>query len=66
MKTLLLLGGMAGFVIGISFGLAAARPLPLALLQACATAYGAGLLLRWWGRVWVKSLLQANAERRRG
>ena len=66
MKLLLLIGGLMGFLIGIGFGLIHEKSLPSALLHACVTMYVAGLLMRWWGRVWMKNLAQAHRERRHG
>lgn len=66
MKMLLLLGGLIGFLIGIGFGLIHDKSLPAALLQACIALYIGAALMRWWGRVWIKALQQANRERSRG
>ena len=67
MKSLLLLGGVIGFLIGISFGLIGDRPLPQVLVQACLTTYAACWLMRWWGRVWIRGLKESKEmERRNG
>lgn len=66
MKALLLLGGLLGFGIGISLGLIHEKSLPSALVHACVTLYAAGMLLRWWGRVWIKALQHSREEGRRG
>ncbi len=63
MKALMLLGAILGFCIGLLFGLADNGAWPFALWRACAAALAAGVLMRWWGRVWVRSL-RAAAERR--
>lgn len=63
MKTWMLMGGLIGFLIGVSFGLAQGSQWPAVLWRASAAALIAGLLLRWWGTMWVRSLQQANRER---
>jgi galactitol-specific phosphotransferase system IIC component len=60
----MLTGGIAGFCIGIVLGLAAHTDWQTALWHACASAAVLGLLTRWWGRFWVRSL-QASLEHRR-
>ena len=66
MKALLALGGLIGFGMGLGLGLAYEKSLPSALVHACvATCIGA-LLLRWWGRVWLRGLQQAGQEQNRG
>ncbi|MFM1770079.1 MAG: hypothetical protein RJA22_2608 [Verrucomicrobiota bacterium] len=58
----MLLGGLIGFLIGITFGLAQGSPWPAVLWRSSAVALAAGLLLRWWGRMWARSLQQAHQE----
>lgn len=62
MKLMMLLGGIIGFGIGIGFGLAESSAGPEALWRAAAAALIGGVLMRWWGRVWVKNLRQAQQE----
>jgi len=59
MKALMIFGAIIGFLIGSGFGLAGSSPWPSALWRACAAALVAGLLARWWGRVWLSSLRDA-------
>jgi hypothetical protein len=63
MKALMLLGGMIGLAIGLGFGLAGRSPWPDALWRGAAAALAAGVMLRWWGRVWIKSLRAAHEQR---
>ncbi len=63
MKILMLLGGLLGFLIGAGFGLAQNSPWPDALWRASVTAFGGGLLLRWWGRMWLQCLVQVQQEK---
>ena len=60
MKILMALGGMIGFLIGVMFGRLQDCGWPTVLWRSCAAALAAGLLLRWWGRVWINGLKQAQ------
>lgn len=64
MKSLMVLGAILGFLVGLGFGLAGHTEWPSALWNACAAALATGLLMRWWGRVWIRSLEQALEQRR--
>lgn len=64
MKSLMVLGAILGFLVGAGFGLAGRTEWPAALWNACAAALATGLLMRWWGRVWMKSLQHALEQRR--
>ena len=59
----MILGGLIGFLIGICFGIAQGSAWPKVLWRASVAALLAGLLLRWWGQVWIKGLRQAQSER---
>jgi hypothetical protein len=59
----MILGGFIGFLIGIGFGLAQQSAWPEVIWRASVAALLAGILLRWWGRVWIKNLHQANQQR---
>lgn len=63
MKSLMILGALIGFSIGLLFGLADQGQWPAALWRASAAALISSLLLRWWGRVWVQSLRE-DVQRR--
>lgn len=60
----MLLGAMIGFSLGLALGLAGNAGWPTSLWRASAAAAALGLLLRWWGRVWMRNLHIALAERR--
>ena len=65
----MLYGGLLGFMIGIGFGVAQGSAWPDAIWRGSVVALGAGLLLRWWGGLWVKVLAhshQPGAQRERG
>ena len=59
----MILGGLIGFLIGISFGIAQGSAWPAVIWRASIATFLAGILLRWWGAVWVKGLRQAHRER---
>jgi len=63
MKMLMILGGLLGFGIGISLGLARQSDWASMLWRSALAAYGAGLLMRWWGGVWVRGLKEVGEER---
>jgi hypothetical protein len=63
MKSLLLIGGLLGFGIGLLFSWAGESPWPASLWHACLAAYVTGVLLRWWGGAWRRSLEAALRER---
>ena len=62
-KCLMLLGGLLGFLIGIAFAVAQQSAWPAALWHAAVAAYAAGFLMRWWGRLWLRTLEQAHREK---
>ena len=61
----MILGAIVGFLTGSASGLAGRSPWPSALWHACACALIAAVLVRWWGRVWLRSLRDALHERQR-
>jgi hypothetical protein len=63
MKTLMLIGAMIGFALGIALGFAGQAEWPTMLWHACAAAALLGWLMRWWGHVWTRGL-QASLEQR--
>jgi hypothetical protein len=63
MKRMMLTGAITGFACGFGFGWAREAPLENAFFHACVAAYVAGMLMRWWGGVWVRSLRESYEER---
>jgi hypothetical protein len=63
MKSLLLIGGLLGFGIGLIFSWAQESAWPASLWHACLAAYLTGLMMRWWGRAWRDNLEKALLER---
>ena len=52
-----------GFLIGMGFGFAGQNDWLTLLLKACIAAYLAGLMMRWWARMWVRCLRDAFKEK---
>jgi hypothetical protein len=63
MKKFMLIGGLSGFTSGLILGLVQSGNWPAILWRASIAALGAGLLLRWWGGLWIKSLRQVYEQR---
>ena len=63
MKSLMLIGGLLGFGIGLAFSWAESADWPACLWHGCLAAYLTALLMRWWGSAWRKSLEEAMHER---
>ena len=63
MKLMMMLGGLLGFGIGLVFSWAQGSPWPSVLWRASVAAFASGLLLRWWGRLWIHALQQAHREK---
>jgi hypothetical protein len=63
MKLFMIIGGLLGFCLGAGFGIAQGCSWPALLVRACVAALVAGILLRWWGRIWIRGFHQAYAER---
>ena len=62
MKSLMITGALAGFLLAVVVGLAAHNEWSVVLWNACLVAAACGLGLRWWTRVWIRSLA-SRAER---
>jgi uncharacterized membrane protein len=62
MKSLMLLGALVGFAIGARFSLIQGTSWPTLLVRATIAMYLAGMLARWWGNVWMRSLQQSWKE----
>jgi hypothetical protein len=63
MKKFMITGGLVGFVLGLIFSLAQQSSWPAAIWRASVASFGAGILIRWWGGVWVKSVRRAYEEK---
>jgi hypothetical protein len=59
MKKLMMMGGLLGFSIGIISGLTQGVTWPALFLRASVSALAAGLLLRWWGCIWIRRLQES-------
>jgi hypothetical protein len=63
MKSLLLVGGLLGWVVGVGFSYSRGNSWPTSFWHGCLAAYASALLMRWWGRAWRKNLEQSLQER---
>jgi hypothetical protein len=63
MKSLLLVGGVLGWGVGVASSYSRGNAWPACLWHGCLAAYLTALLMRWWGRAWRKSLEQSLQER---
>lgn len=63
MKLLMTLGGLLGFSIGVVAGWVQDLAWPQILWRASVAALLAGVVLRWWGRVWVGCFQDSLKER---
>lgn len=64
MKSLMILGSIAGFFIGAGCSLSGGCPWSVVVWRALAAALAAGLLARWWGGVWRQGWQGAFEQRR--
>ena len=63
MKLIMVFGGVIGFAIGVSFSWAQGSSWPSLLWRSAMAALISGILLRWWGRLWLKCLRDSYLER---
>jgi hypothetical protein len=63
MKSLLLVGGLLGFGVGMTVSLMQADSWPTTLWHGSLAAYVSAMLMRWWGQAWRRNLEQALLER---
>ena len=65
MKAMMILGSIAGFLLGVGSSLLGNCLWSTALWHACVGALLGGLLGRWWGRMWFDGLADALEQQRR-
>jgi len=63
MKKLMILGAILGFSAGTVLSVVQRSPWPDVLWRASIVCFASSYLFRWWGRVWLRSLRQAQMER---
>jgi hypothetical protein len=63
MKKLMIMGALIGFLSGVLTGLMQGSPWPEILWRSSIVCFAASYLFRWWGRVWLRSLRQAQLDR---
>ena len=65
MKSMMILGAMAGFILGAGSSLAGDCAGSTIFWHASVTALVGGILARWWGRMWFAGLADALEQQRR-
>jgi len=63
MKFATLLGGFIGFVVIFGTSIMVGKNPTLALVEASLGSVAAGLLFRWIGRIWIRSVKQMLMEK---
>jgi hypothetical protein len=63
MKKLMIMGGLTGFLIGFGAGLINDVSWPALFLRSSVAAFAAGVLMRWWGRLWIRGLQESLARK---
>lgn len=63
MKLTMILGGFLGFGIGLFLSWVQGSSWPSMVWRASVAALATGVLLRWWGRLWIEALKDAHRAR---
>ena len=63
MKLLMITGALLGFAVAMALGVSQDQSWSSIFWRASVSACLTGLLLRWWGTVWLRSLRLAVIER---
>jgi hypothetical protein len=63
MKKLMIFGAIIGFSSGVLLGMVQGANWPDIIWRASIVCFASSYLFRWWGRVWLRSLRQAQIER---
>ena len=64
MKKFMITGGLLGFLIGLISAWAQQADWPALIWRAAVGAVVVGLLMRWWGGLWARSLEEIYRQRR--
>ena len=62
MRFIMVLAGAFGFSAALIGGFLAGKPIEMCLLHGIVSALVAAFLLRWWFRIWIRSLEQVSRE----
>ena len=65
MKSMMILGAMAGFILGAGGSYAGDCASSTIFWHATVTALVGGILARWWGQIWFTGLADALEQQRR-
>lgn len=62
MRLVVVLAGAFGFITVLLGSLAWNKPIETSLVNGALSAFVAGILLRWWMKLWISSLEQMSRE----
>lgn len=62
MRLIVVLAGAFGFITAMAGSLSFDKPLEISMVNGIVSALVAGLLLRWWMKVWISCLEQVSRE----
>jgi len=65
MKSMMILGAISGFILGVGCSMAGDCPGSTVFWHATVAALAGGLLARWCGRMWLTGLADALEQQRR-
>lgn len=62
MRLVVVMAGAFGFLTVVLGSLAWNKPLEVSLVNGAISAFVAGILLRWWMKLWISSLEQVSRQ----
>ena len=62
MRLVVVLAGAFGFITVLLGSLAWNKPIEVSLVNGAISAFVAGILLRWWMKLWISSLEQVSRQ----
>ncbi len=62
MRLIVVLAGAFGFITAMAGSLSFNKPLEISMVNGIVSALVAGLLLRWWMKIWISCLEQVSRE----
>jgi Co/Zn/Cd efflux system component len=62
MRLIVVMAGGFGFLTVLAGGMAWEKPFEISLVNGIVSALVAGILLRWWMKLWISSLERVSRE----
>lgn len=62
MRLIVVLAGAFGFITAMAGSLSFNKPLEISMVNGIVSALVAGLLLRWWMKIWISCLEQVSRD----